>query len=177
MIHRPCLRMPAPGAVGGGFWRRLGHGRQTDPRPCPASTARHKYAVPGRGGVDTALSHMRALWGLDSPHPALRFPRAPPGRMNPLASQFAVPPQGRQPPAPVDMEEARRHYSQLASRLADPNSSQVPPPGHPMHDRADSVRALRAENDRLLKENADLRRTAEEKAAGRGPGPEDGRPF
>lgn len=108
--------------------------------------------------MDEALAHLRALWGLDGLHPAMHFPRAPPGRMNPLSSRFAVPPGARLPAPGADMEQARRLHSELASRLMDPGSSQVPPPGHPMHDRADSLRALRAENDRLLKENADLRR-------------------
>ena len=108
--------------------------------------------------MDEALAHLRALWGLDGPHPALRFPRAPPGRMNPLSSPFAVPPRGAPQPAAPDMEEARRIHSELAARLLDPGSAQVPPPGHPLHDRAGSLGALRAENDRLLKENAELRR-------------------
>ena len=132
-------------------------------RPPGARLARHKYAVPGNPAMDEALAHLRALWGLDGLHPALRFPRAPPGRMNPLSSAFAVPPRGRPQPAAVDMEEARRAYSDLASRLVNPDSSQVPPPGHPLHDRSDSLRALRAENDRLAKENADLRRAGQDK--------------
>lgn len=128
--------------------------------------ARQKYAARAGPAMDEALLHLRALWGLDGLHPALRFPRAPPGRMNPLSSAFAVPPRGRPQPAMVDMEEARRAYSDLASRLMDPDSPHVPPPGHPMHDRADSLGALRAENDRLTKENADLRRAKDAKAGG-----------
>ena len=131
-------------------------------RPGAGSEPRGKAEIcrPRRPGVDEALAHLRALWGLDGPHPALKFPRAPPGRMNPMASAFAVPPRGpAQPPVP-DMEQARRAHSDLASRLTDPGSRQLPPPGHPMHDRQDSLAALRAENDRLAKENADLRRDA-----------------
>lgn len=113
--------------------------------------------------MDEAIAHMRALWGIDGLHPALRFPRAPPGRMNPLSSQFAIPPQGRPQPAMVDMEQARKIHADLASRLLEPGSAQLPPPGHPMHDRADSLGALRAENDRLLKENTDLKRAEQER--------------
>ena len=108
--------------------------------------------------MDEAIAHMRVLWGLDGLHPVLRFPRAPPGRMNPLSSPFAVPPRGRPQPEMADMEQARRVHADLASKLLEPGSAQVPPPGHPLHDRADSLAALRAENDRLLKENADLKR-------------------
>ena len=126
---------------------------------------------PASRAVDEALAHLRALWGLDGLHPALRFPRAPPGRMNPLASAFAVPPRGPAQPAVPDMEQARRAHSDLASRLLDPDSRQVPPPGHPLHDRQDSLAALRAENDRLAKENADLR-----KESGRDAGREAGGP-
>lgn len=121
--------------------------------------------------MDEALAHLRALWGLDGPHPALGFPRTPPGRIHPLSSRFAVPPRAAPRPEADGMEQARRAHSDLARDLLDPGSRQVPPPGHPMHDRAGSLGALRAENDRLLKENAELRRAgAPDQAAQEGHG-------
>jgi hypothetical protein len=43
------------------------------------------------------------------------------------------------------------------------NSSGLIPPGHPLFSRQNSVSTLKAENDKLLKENLELKKKLDEK--------------
>jgi hypothetical protein len=51
-------------------------------------------------------------------------------------------------------------YQQYASGLISMNSSIIPP-GHPLYTRQNSVKTLQAENDKLLKENLNLKKKLE----------------
>jgi hypothetical protein len=48
-------------------------------------------------------------------------------------------------------------YQQYASGLLSMNSAIIPP-GHPLYNRQNSVEALQAKNDKLLKENLELKK-------------------
>ncbi|MNC87532.1 hypothetical protein D3C83_32630 [compost metagenome] len=43
------------------------------------------------------------------------------------------------------------------------NSNGIIPPGHPLFNRVNSVNTLKAENDKLLKENLELKKKLDEK--------------
>ena len=51
-------------------------------------------------------------------------------------------------------------YQQYASGLLSMNSNIVPP-GHPLYTRQNSVETLQAENDKLVKENLELKKKLE----------------
>ena len=131
---------------------------------------------------NTPQDHMRTLFGLNPGVAAhgLQFPRLPPGPMHPMASRFAVPPppgggggsaRGRPFPAP-DLEDFERVYQDRAARLLGRggHTGAVVPPGHPLYERHTSLRILKSENDRLLKENLELKRRLDGEAAADGGG-------
>ena len=52
-------------------------------------------------------------------------------------------------------------YQQHASGLMKMNSSAIIPPGHPLFSEKNSVESLKAENDKLLKQNLELKKKVE----------------
>jgi len=54
-------------------------------------------------------------------------------------------------------------YQQHASGLLTMNSSIIPP-GHPLYNRKSSAKGLQAENDKLLKENTELKKKLDKKS-------------
>jgi hypothetical protein len=54
-------------------------------------------------------------------------------------------------------------YQQYASGLISMNSTLIPP-GHPMYTRQNSVQTLQTENDKLLKENLNLKKKLEKES-------------
>ncbi|QDI88115.1 hypothetical protein Nisw_00495 [Candidatus Nitrosopumilus sp. SW] len=112
--------------------------------------------------------HLRDLYGLNPniPHVALQFPRLPPGlkhpmfgiNTNPVKEQFS-----RDVETVSQKLQGFQHmYQQYAAGLLTGN--QVVPPGHPLYTRQNSVQTLQAENDKLLKENTELKKKLEKES-------------
>ena len=112
--------------------------------------------------------HLEDLYGLNPniPHMALQFPRLPPGlthpmfniHKNPVKEQFS-----RDAETINQKLQGFQHmYQQYASGLLTGN--QVIPPGHPLYTKQNSVQTLQAENDKLLKENTELKKKLEKES-------------
>ena len=125
------------------------------------------------------LDHMRVLFGMDpSVMPdALQFPRVPPGFMHPRTSGFAIPENldHRNPNHPYPkvrrdaqklqptVEDFAQMYSKYASSLIDSSNTsyqnqRIIPPGHPLYNKQISINVLKSENEKLLKENVELKK-------------------
>jgi hypothetical protein len=112
---------------------------------------------------NSVMKHLQDLYGLNPniPHLALQFPRLPPGLTHPM---FKI---HENPMKEKFLEEAstinqklqgfQHLYQQYASGLLSMNSTIVPP-GHPLYTRQNSVETLQTENDKLLKENLELKK-------------------
>ena len=115
---------------------------------------------------NSVMKHLQDLYGLNPniPHLALQFPRLPPGLTHPM---FKI---HENPMKEKFLEEAstinqklqgfQHLYQQYASGLLSMNSTIVPP-GHPLYTRQNSVETLQTENDKLLKENLELKKKLE----------------
>lgn len=125
----------------------------------------------------TPVERMRTLFGMNpgAVPPAMQFPRLPPGAMHPATSRFAVPPGTGKKGAAVtgeaaalvpDLEDFQQSYRAHAAGLLDSGSRGIVPPGHPMYKKQASISVLKSENDRLLKENADLKKQLQDGTAG-----------
>ena len=112
------------------------------------------------------LRHLRDLYGMnpDIPHRAFQFPRLPPGITHPM---FKI---HENPSKETFLQNAsmlnkkldgfQKLYQQHASGLLS-MSSGVIPPSHPLYSEKNSIESLRAENDKLLKQNSELKRQLE----------------
>lgn len=113
-----------------------------------------------------AIKHLQNLYGLNSniPHMALQFPRLPPGLTHPMFKIYENPmkEQFSQQADSVNQKlQGFQHlYQQYASGLLSMNSAIIPP-GHPLYTRQNSVETLQSENDKLLKENLELKKKLE----------------
>jgi len=109
------------------------------------------------------IKHMQDLYGLNPniPHMALQFPRLPPGLTHPMFKIYENPmkEQFSQDVASINQKlQGFQHlYQQYASGLLSMNSAIIPP-GHPLYSRQNSVETLQTENDKLLKENLELKK-------------------
>ncbi|WP_428324193.1 hypothetical protein [Nitrosopumilus sp.] len=112
--------------------------------------------------------HLQDLYGLNpnTPHMALQFPRLPPGlthpmfgiHQNPVKEQFSK----NAETLNQKLQGFQHMYQQYASGLLTGN--QIVPPGHPLYTRQNSVQTLKAENDKLLKENTELKKKLEKES-------------
>lgn len=113
-----------------------------------------------------AIKHLQDLYGLNPniPHLALQFPRLPPGLTHPMFKIYENPmkDQFSQEVATINqkLEGFQHMYHQYASGLLSMNSTIIPP-GHPLYSRQNSIETLQATNDKLLKENTELKKKAE----------------
>ncbi len=113
-----------------------------------------------------AIKHLQDLYGLNPniPHIAFQFPKLPPMlansmfkiHENPMKEQF------NQQASTINqkLHGFQHMYQQYASGLLGMNNTIVPP-GHPLYNRQNSVETLQAENDKLLKENLELKKKLE----------------
>ena len=119
---------------------------------------------------DSVNRHIQDLYGLNPhiPHMAFQFPRLPPGRTHPMFKVFENPLKEKfsQDASNINpkLEGFKQMFQQHASGLLSMNTSIVPP-GHPLYTQQNSVQTLQAENDKLLKENTELKKKLEKKSS------------
>lgn len=113
---------------------------------------------------DPAVNQLRNIYGLnpDTPHIALQFPRLPPRLFNPMHKIFENPIKEKfteeRELINKKLEGFQWSYQSYAAGLMNMNSTGIIPPGHPLFNQKNSVIALKAENDKLLKENFELKK-------------------
>ncbi len=118
---------------------------------------------------DLPIKHLKDLYGLNPniPHLALQFPRLPPGLTNTMFKIFENPMKEKfaEDNATINkkLQGFQQSYQRYASGLLTMNSNGIIPPGHPLFNRVNSVNTLKAENDKLLKENMELKKKLDEK--------------
>jgi len=110
-----------------------------------------------------AIKHLQDLYGLNPniPHMAFQFPRLPPGLTNPMFKIHENPmkEQFLQNASTINqkLQGFQHMYQQYASGLLSMNSNVIPP-GHPLYTRQNSIEILQNQNDKLLKENLELKK-------------------
>jgi len=115
------------------------------------------------------MKHLQNLYGLNPniPHMALQFPRLPPGLTHPMFKIYESPmkEQFLQQADNINqkLQGFQHMYQQHASGLLSMNSAIIPP-GHPLYTRQNSVETLQSENDKLLKENLELKKKLEKES-------------
>ncbi len=118
---------------------------------------------------NSVIKHLQDLYGLNPniPHLALQFPRLPPRLTHPMFKIYETP-MKEQFSQELDtinqkLQGFQHMYQQYASGLVSMNSAIIPP-GHPLYTRQNSVQTLQAENDKLLKENLNLKKKLEKES-------------
>ena len=117
-----------------------------------------------------AIKHLQNLYGLNPniPHLAFQFPRLPPGLTHPMFKIFENPvkKQFSDDASTINqkLKGFQQMYQQYAAGLLSMNSTIVPP-GHPLYNRHNSVETLQTENDKLLKENLELKKKLEKESS------------
>jgi hypothetical protein len=112
---------------------------------------------------NTVNQHLQDLYGLNPniPHMAFQFPRLPPGLAHPMFKIYENPlkEQFSQDTATMNqkLQGFQQMYQQYAAGLFSMNTTIIPP-GHPLYNRQNSVNTLKTENDKLLKENLELKK-------------------
>ena len=115
------------------------------------------------------IKHLQDLYGLNPniPHLALQFPRLPPGLNHPMFKVYDNPlkEQFSQQAATINqkLQGFQQMYQEYAAGLLSMRSSVVPP-GHPLYSRQNSVETLQTENDKLQKENIELKKKLEKES-------------
>ena len=61
------------------------------------------------------------------------------------------------------LENFAEMYQQMASNLLNMSVDKLIPPGHPMYSKENSITLLKEENQKILKENLELKRKLEDK--------------
>ena len=118
---------------------------------------------------DFTTRHLQDLYGLNPniPHLAFQFPRLPPGLAHPMFKIYENPmkEQFSQQADTINqkLQGFQQMYQQYASGLLTMNNTVVPP-GHPLYTKKNSIEVLRTENDKLLKENLELKKKLEKKS-------------
>ena len=116
-----------------------------------------------------AIKHLEDVYGLNPniPHLAFQFPRLPPGLNHPMFKVYENPlkEQFSQQTATINqkLQGFQQMYRDYAAGLLSMRSSIVPP-GHPLYSRQNSVETLQAENDKLQKENIELKKKIEKES-------------
>ncbi len=112
---------------------------------------------------DLAIKQLKDLYGLNPsmPHLAFQFPRLPPGLSHPMFKIYENPMREefikQSETINKKLQGFQQMYQQYASDLMTMNSSIVPP-SHPLFAKQNSIESLKTENDKLLKENLELKK-------------------
>lgn len=118
---------------------------------------------------NSVIKHLQDLYGLNPniPHLALQFPRLPPVLTHPMFKIYetSMKKQFSQEMDTINqkLQGFQHMYQQYASGLISMNSTIIPP-GHPLYTRQNSVQTLQTENDKLLKENLNLKKKLEKES-------------
>ncbi len=118
---------------------------------------------------DLVLRHLKDLYDLnhDIPHRVFQIPRLPPGTTHPTLKIFDNPMKDKFVQNASNLNKKldgfQRLYQQHASGLMTMNSSGLIPPGHPLYSEKNSAKILKMENDKLLKQNIELKKKLEKK--------------
>ena len=118
---------------------------------------------------DLPIKQLKDIYGLNPniPHLALQFPRLPPGLTNPMFKIFENPMKEKfaEDNALINkkLQGFQQSYQKYASGLLTMNSGGLIPPGHPLFNQQNSVSTLKAQNDKLLKENLELKKKLDKK--------------
>lgn len=118
---------------------------------------------------EMVLRELKNLYDLnyEIPHRAFQFPRLPPGINPPMFKIFENPIKDKflQDASNLNkkLDGFQRMYHQHASKLMTMSSSEIIPPGHPLYSEKNSVKILKAENDKLLKQNLELKKKLDKK--------------
>lgn len=113
---------------------------------------------------DLPIRHLKDIYGQNPniPHIALQFPRLPPGLSNHMFKIFETPMKEKfvEENASINkkLQGFQQSYQRYVSGLLTMNSGGIIPPGHPLFNEQNSVNLLREENDKLLKENLELKK-------------------
>jgi len=114
-------------------------------------------------------NHLRDLYGLNPniPHLAFQFPRLPPGISNPMFKTHENPMKEQflknAETINQKLQGFQHMYQQYAAGLLTMNSTVIPP-GHPAYTRKNSIESLQTENDKLIKENLELKKKLEKQS-------------
>ena len=114
-------------------------------------------------------NHLRDLYGLNPniPHVAFQFPRLPPGISNPMFKTHENPMKEQflknAETINQKLQGFQHMYQQYAAGLLTMNSTVIPP-GHPAYTRENSIETLQTENDKLVKENLELKKKLEKQS-------------
>ena len=114
-------------------------------------------------------NHLRDLYGLNPniPHLAFQFPRLPPGISNPMFKTHENPMKEQflknAETINQKLQGFQHMYQQYAAGLLTMNSTVIPP-GHPAYTRQNSIETLQTENDKLIKENLELKKKLEKQS-------------
>lgn len=117
-----------------------------------------------------SINHLQDIHGLDPniPHMALQFPRLPPGLTHPMFKIYENPmkEQFSQEVASINqkLQGFQQMYQQYADGLLSMNSVIIPP-GHPLYSRENSIETLQIKNDKLIKENLELKKKLDKETA------------
>jgi hypothetical protein len=109
------------------------------------------------------IRHLQDLYGLNPniPHMAFQFPRLPPCITNPMFKIHENPMKEQFLKNAGTLNQKLQGFQQMYQQHAAgllTMSSDVMPPGHPLYTRRNSVETLQNENDKLLKENLELKK-------------------
>ena len=113
------------------------------------------------------LRQLKDLYGLnyDIPHMAFQFPRLPPGIIHPMTKINENPLKEKflQNASMINkkLDGFQKLYQQHVSGLITMNANRVIPPGHPMYSEKNSFEYLKVENDKLKKQNLQLKKQLE----------------
>ena len=118
---------------------------------------------------DVSINQLKNIYGLNPniPQLALQFPRLPPGLFNPAFKIYENPMKEKiaEENASINkkLQGFQTSYQKHASGLMTMNSSGIIPPSHPLFSLQNSVTTLKLENDKLFKENLELKKKLDRK--------------